>query len=91
MSASTILREGIDRPTALTILGSTPSTDPDKWLRRNEVAEALEIDVRTVDRYLRERVLSSYSGPVPGRQYGVRVWADDLDLLRPTVPTEVVQ
>lgn len=85
------LRTGLDRAASLKVLGSTPSSEPDRWLRRGEVAEQLDIDIRTVDRYLRERVLSSYSGPVPGRQYGVRVWADDLDYLRPETVTEVVR
>lgn len=85
------LRAGLDRVTSLKIMGSTPNRDPDKWLRRDEVAEQLDIDIRTVDRYLREQLLSSYSGPVPGRQYGVRVWADDLEYLRPETVTEVVR
>lgn len=89
MSASITLRSGLDKASSLTIMGSTPTADPDRWLRRAEVAEQLGIDIRTVDRYLRERTLSSYTGPVPGRQYGVRVWADDLDLLRPETVAEV--
>jgi len=91
MSARITLRPGLDKPTATMILGSTPNADPDRWLRRAEVADELGIDIRTVDRYIREQVLSSYAGPVPGRLYGVRIWADDVEHLRPETVAEVTK
>jgi hypothetical protein len=58
----------------------TPILSPAEWFTRNEVADRLKVDARTVDRYIRNRQLSVWRGPVEGRVYGVRVWA--LDVIR---------
>jgi uncharacterized protein (DUF2342 family) len=89
VKARITLREGLGQPEAAEVLASTPSTAPDQWLTREAVADTLEIDIRTVDRYLRQQVLSKYEGPVPGRLHGVRVWAADVEHLRPETVTEV--
>lgn len=57
----------------------TPWTKPDRWLTRDEAAAYLQVDRRTVDRYVRDRLLTAYRGPVPGSLRGTRVLRSDVE------------
>lgn len=48
------------------------------WVTREQAADALDVGIRTVDRYIRRRQLTGYRGPLPGGGIGVRVWAADV-------------
>jgi hypothetical protein len=56
-----------------------PMKAPDMWLTREDAAAALKVDPRTIDRYVRNRKLTLYKGPVPGRLHGVRVLKSEVD------------
>jgi hypothetical protein len=94
MKAEIIIREGCPPNVAERIEASTPILDPDHWVTRAAAARALEVNPRTVDRYIRRRELSSYSGPVLDRSpnqsgHGVRVWKDDVVNLHTGVIVQV--
>lgn len=83
MDATITIREGCPDAVAKTIAGSTPTLDPDHWVTRQQAADALDVNPRTIDRYIRRRLLSAYTGPVQDRTpeqsgHGVRVWREDV-------------
>lgn len=74
------LRHDAPRATELAVR-VTPVEETTRWITRREAARSLKVTMRTVDRYLRDNLLTYYSGPVPGRCYGRRIWSDDVDRL----------
>lgn len=48
------------------------------WVGREQAASVLDVGIRTIDRYIRRRLLTGYRGPVPEGGKGMRVWADDV-------------
>lgn len=83
MEAKITIRRGCPDAVAQRIAGSTPILDPDHWVTRQQAADALEVNPRTIDRYIRRGELSAYTGPVLDRSsrqggHGVRVWRDDV-------------
>jgi hypothetical protein len=96
MEATITVREGCPDDVAKTIAASTPVLDPHHWLTRREAADKLRVNPRTIDRYIRRRVLSAYSGPVSDRSgshpgHGVRVWRDDVIFFHSGVSVKVVR
>lgn len=96
MDATITIREGCPDAVAKTIAASTPVLDPDHWVTRAQAANALSVNPRTVDRYIRRRWLSSYNGPVLDRSpeqsgRGVRVWRDDVVNFHTSVAVEVTR
>lgn len=94
MEAKITIREGCPPAVAAGIAGSTPARDPDLWVTRQDAARVLAVNPRTIDRYIRRRELSAYSGPVPDRSatqsgHGVRVWRADVDSFHENVRVEV--
>lgn len=75
------VRRDVPRATAMAVR-VTPIEEASRWITRREAATSLRVTMRTVDRYLRENLLTYYVGPVPGRCYGIRIWSDDVDWLR---------
>lgn len=94
MEAKITIREGCPPDLAARIAGSTPAAEPDYWLTRQQAAAELEVNPRTIDRYIRRRELSAYAGPVPDRSatqsgHGVRIWARDVWDFHANVRVEV--
>jgi hypothetical protein len=56
-----------------------PLRAPDLWLTRDETAAQIGVNPRTVDRYVRDRRLTVYTGPVPGSLRGVRILKSEVD------------
>ncbi len=81
MASPITVRRDIPPSSALAVR-VTPVTEDSRWVTRKVAAQALGVAIRTVDRYLRDGWLTYYTGPVPGRCYGIRIWRDDLDWLR---------
>jgi hypothetical protein len=83
MEAQITIKNGCPPEVARQISTSTPIRNPDHWVTRKEAGDELQVNERTIDRYIRHGDLSAYAGPVtdrPGTQsgYGVRVWRDDV-------------
>lgn len=83
MEAKITIRKGCPHDVAVRIANSTPALDPGHWVTRRQAAEALAVNPRTIDRYIRRGELSAYSGPVLDRSehqagHGVRIWRDDV-------------
>jgi hypothetical protein len=96
MDATITIREGCPDAVAKRIAGSTPILDPDHWVTRVQAAAALEVNPRTIDRYIRRRLLSAYTGPVLDRSpeqsgHGVRVWRDDVVNYHTSIPVQVTR
>lgn len=95
MEATISIRRGCPPEVRAVIAGSTPATDPLAWITRQQAADALDVNPRTVDRYIRRGDLSAYAGPVPDRSpgqtgHGVRVWKDDVVNFHDNVAVEVI-
>lgn len=64
------------------VLG-TPVEDP-RWITRAVAAALADRDPRTIDRWVREGLVTVYKGPVPATETwpannnGLRVWRDDV-------------
>lgn len=96
MEAKITIRKGCPPDLAKRIAGSTPAIEPQCWMTRQDAADALDVNPRTVDRYIRRGELSAYSGPVADRSatqsgHGVRVWLADVIDYRTNVAVEVEQ
>lgn len=94
MDAKITIREGCSPAVAAGIAKSTPALDPYHWVTRQQAADILEVNPRTIDRYIRRRELSAYSGPVPDRSatqsgHGVRVWRADVEGFHANIAVEV--
>jgi hypothetical protein len=94
MEAKITIRRGCPDAVAQRIAGSTPILDPDHWVTRQQAADTLEVNPRTIDRYIRRGELSAYSGPVTDRSpdqsgHGVRIWRDDVTSFHANVAVQV--
>lgn len=94
MEAKITIREGCPEYLAQVIGASTPLADPDHWVTRTDAANRIGVNPRTIDRYVRRRLISTYTGPVLDRTpvqsgHGVRLWLDDVVNFRDNVTVEV--
>lgn len=94
MEAKITIRAGCPQYLAKVIAGSTPLQDPDHWMTRAQAADELGVNARTIDRYVRRRLISTYTGPVLDRTpeqsgHGVRLWRNDVVDFRDNVTVEV--
>ena len=81
MEATITMRAGEDDPNIQAIIRNNPPLKaPTFWITRELAAEQLDVGIRTIDRYLRRRLLTGYRGPVPEGGTGVRVWEEDVEL-----------
>lgn len=85
-------RDGLD-PAVLAEARAHPPLldDASRWCTRQSAADAMDVGIRTVDRYLRNRQLTGFRGPVPEGGIGVRVWSDDVLHWAENQPIEVVE
>lgn len=90
MDAQITLREGMSRALAKQVREQPPMIFPSQWMDRVSAAVNLGVGVRTVDRYIRRRLLTSYRGPVPGGGVGVRIWAADVESFPASAIVKVV-
>lgn len=94
MDAKITIREGCPDYLVQVIRTSTPLANPDQWVTRAQAAEYLNVNPRTIDRYVRRRLISTYTGPVLDRTpeqsgHGVRLWRADVVDFRDNVTVEV--
>lgn len=91
MNAEITLRDGVTKAQGRAIREQAPMVDPGgHWMDRVSAAVNLGVGVRTVDRYVRRRLLTSYRGPVPGGGVGVRIWAADVEAFPAGTTVKVV-
>lgn len=86
-------KKGASDPDRLNMIQNPPMVKAAYWLEREEAAMALEMDVRTIDRYVRANRVSYYRGVTqtgkllkPGT-VTLMVWKNDT--LTPVVPSRV--
>ena len=78
MEATITMRTGEDASIQEVIRNNPPTKVNSFWTTREYAAERLDVGIRTVDRYIRRRLLTSYRGPVPEGGTGVRIWWEDV-------------
>jgi hypothetical protein len=87
MSTSRVTyRAGMPRADQAAVRAALPVRSSVSWMERERAAAVLGVNVRTVDRYIRQRRITSYTGPIaPTLRRRVFVWAADVDLLQQPV------
>jgi hypothetical protein len=90
MDALIYPRTGMTPDELAALEGSSPLTQPRLWLSRAEAAHVLKVNIRSVDRYVRNGELTYYGGPVEGAAYGVAVLLADVRRKQELTVTVVV-